>query len=67
MKIADFGLCRDVHLKGYYRKTTDVSIHTHYTLFSYSSFCHPRPQIAKARRGGRRGKVTAIITDDIVK
>ena len=26
MKIADFGLCRDVHLKGYYRKTTDVSI-----------------------------------------
>ncbi|CAH3168200.1 unnamed protein product, partial [Porites evermanni] len=23
MKIADFGLCRDVHLKGYYRKTTD--------------------------------------------
>ena len=27
--------------------------HTHYTLFSYSTFCHPRPQIAKARRGGQ--------------
>ena len=38
--------------------------HTHYTLFSLSSFCHLRPQIAKARRGGRRGKVTAVITDD---
>ena len=38
--------------------------HTHYTLFSHSSFCHLRPQIVKARRGGRRGKVTAVITDD---
>ena len=38
--------------------------HTHYSLFSHSSFCHLRPQIAKARRGGRRGKVTAVITDD---
>ena len=28
---------------------------------------HLRPQIAKARRGGRRGKVTSVITDDIVK
>ena len=35
---------------------------------AYSSFRHRRPQIAKARRGGRRGKVTSvIITDDIVK
>ena len=41
--------------------------YTHYTLFSYTSFCHLRPQIAKARRGGRRGKVTAVITDNIVK
>ena len=38
----------------------------HYTLFSYT-FCHLRPQIAKARRGGWRGKVTAIITDNLVK
>ena len=26
MKIADFGLARDVHQVDYYRKTTDVSI-----------------------------------------
>ena len=43
-------------------------IRTHYTLFSYTSICHLRPQIAKAsRRGGWRGKVTAVITHDIVK
>ena len=29
-----------------------------YTLYS---FCHLRPQIARARRGGRRGEVTAVI------
>ena len=29
-----------------------------YTLYS---FCHLRPQIARARRGGRRGKATAVI------
>ena len=40
--------------------------HTYYTLFLYTSFCHLRPQIAKARRGGRRGKVTAVITDNNV-
>ena len=40
--------------------------HTHYTLFSRSLFFHLRPLIAKARRGGRRGKVTAVITDDMV-
>ena len=36
---------------------------------SHHSFCHLRPQIAKARRGGRGGKVTAVITltDNIVK
>ena len=28
---------------------------------------HLRPQIAKVRRRGRRGKVTAVMTDDIVK
>ena len=27
---------------------------------------HLHPQIAKARLGGQRGKVTAVITDDIV-
>ena len=37
-----------------------------------SSFSHDKedlkfPQIAKARPGGRRGKVTAVKTDDIVK
>ena len=38
--------------------------HTHhiYTLFLHSSFCHLRPQIARARLlGGRSGKVTAVI------
>ena len=29
-----------------------------YTLYS---FCHLRPQIARARGGGRRGKATAVI------
>ena len=43
-----------------------IDTHTHYTLFSYTSFCHLRPQIAKARWGGRRGKVTAVITDNNV-
>ena len=42
--------------------------HTHTLYFiSYTSFCHLRPQIAKARRGGRRGKVSAVTTDNIVK
>ena len=38
MKIADFGLARDVHQVDYYRKTTDVST-TYYrvTLGSYIS------------------------------
>ena len=27
MKIADFGLARDIHQVDYYRKTTDVSVH----------------------------------------
>lgn len=34
MKIADFGLARNVHEDDYYRKTTDVSQMT--MLFSYS-------------------------------
>ena len=45
----------------------ELIIHTHYTLFPYTSICYLRPQIAKARRGGRRGKVTAVTTDGIVK
>ena len=36
-------------------------------FISCTSFCDLHPQIAKARRGGRRGKVTAVITDNIVK
>ena len=36
MKIADFGLARNVHEDDYYRKTTDVSQMT--MLFSYSPF-----------------------------
>ena len=44
-----------------------VLIATNYTLFSYTSFCHLRLQIAKATRGERRGKVRAVITDNIVK
>ena len=47
-----------------------IFIHTHttHTLYFISciSFCHLRTQIAKARRGGRRGKVTAVITDNIM-
>ena len=31
-----------------------------YTLFLHSSFCHLCPQKAKARRGGRSGKDTAV-------
>ena len=47
-------------------KILNTSEHTiHY--FSYTSICHLRPQIAKARQGGRRVKVTAVITHDIVK
>ena len=41
--------------------------HTHTLYFiSCKSFCHLHPQIAKARRGRRRGKVTAVITDNII-
>ena len=46
---------------------TFIKKYAHTTLFSYTSICHLRPQIAKARRGGWRGKVTAVITHDIVK
>ena len=35
-------------------------------FISCTTFCHLHPQIAKARRGGRRGKVTAVITDNII-
>ena len=42
-----------------------INIHTLYFI-SCKSFCHLHPQIAKARRGGRRGKVTAVITDNII-
>ena len=35
-----------------------TSSHTLYFI-SCTSFCHLRPQIAKARQGGRRGKVTS--------
>jgi len=49
-------------------ETIDLIINdTHYTLFSYASFCHLRPQKTKARRSGRSGKVTTVTTDDIVK
>ena len=47
---------------------TQLSELVHTILWlSYTSFCHLRPRIAKAGRGGRRGKVTAVITDNIVK
>ena len=36
-----------------------TSSHTLYFI-SCTSFCHLRPQIAKARQGGRRGKVTSF-------
>ena len=35
--------------------------------FHIHQFAISAPQIAKARRGGWRGKVTAVITDNIVK
>ena len=41
--------------------TTILYFHTHRFAM------HLRTQIAKAIRGGRKGKVTAVITDDIVK
>ena len=44
-----------VMFTGQYLVLIFIHTHTHYTLFSYTSFCHLRPQIAKARRGGRRG------------
>ena len=47
-------------------KDKNTTLHT-ILYFSYTSICHLRPQIAKARRGGRRGKVTEVITHDIVK
>ena len=41
--------------------------HAHTVYFiSCTSFCHLHPQIAKTRRGGRSGKVTAVITDNII-
>ena len=39
---------------------------THTILYFMQIICHLHPQIAKARRGGRRGKVTAVITDNII-
>ena len=39
---------------------------THYTLFHAHHFAISTRKIAKARRGGRRGKVTAVITDNII-
>ena len=48
--------------------TWGVKCRPHYTLFSYTPICHASPPAnSKARRGGRRGKVTAVITDNIVK
>ena len=39
------------------KRSTTHTHYTHYTLFSYTSFSHLRLQIAKARRGGGRGKL----------
>ena len=50
---------------GIWKKPKYATLH-HYTLLSYSSFGHLRPQIAKDRRGGRRGKVKTVITDVFV-
>ena len=47
---------------------TNVKVYTHTLYFiSYTSFCRLHPQIAKARRGGRRGKVTAVTTANIIQ
>ena len=48
-----------------FRNASSFSSHTLYFI-SCKSFCHLHPQIAKARRGRRRGKVTAVITDNII-
>ena len=50
---------------GIWKKPKYARLH-HYTLLSYSSFGHLRSQIAKDRRGGRRGKVKTVITDVFV-
>ena len=50
---------------GIWKKPKYARLH-HYTLLSYSSFGHLHPQIAKDRRGGRRGKVKTVITDVFV-
>ena len=36
-------------------------LHLNFDIYTLHSFCHLRPQIARVRRGGRRGKVTAVI------
>ena len=53
-------------LKLGYRMCFEIyNTHTLYFI-SCKSFCHLHPQIAKARRGRQRGKVTAVITDNII-
>ena len=39
---------------------------TKFYFHTHQFAMHLCPQIAKARRGGRRGKVPTVITDDIV-
>ena len=57
--------CGGGHHTLMHRTSLRTDTHTLYFI-SCTSFCHLHPQIAKARRGGRRGKVTAVITDNII-
>ena len=62
------GLAYAQEIKDLKSKRCGQAVELTHTLYfiSCTSFCHLHPQMAKARRGGRRGKVTAVITDNII-
>lgn len=60
MKIADFGLARDVHQIDYYRKTTDVSYNRFLVLLNTSertewSSIQTQTQLEQERKKGIMG------------
>lgn len=60
MKIADFGLARDVHQIDYYRKTTDVSYNRFFVLLYTSertewSSIQTQTQLEQERKKGIMG------------
>ena len=52
---------REVKHHIYVKRQTRISTTWPRDIYTLYSFCHLRLQIARARRGGRRGKVTAVI------